>query len=52
MYVSVYRFKNTGDADATISTTSSQTIDGAATLTLSPGNAVDIESDGANWKVF
>ncbi|WP_197494553.1 MULTISPECIES: glycosyl hydrolase family 28-related protein [unclassified Gordonia (in: high G+C Gram-positive bacteria)] len=50
--VSVYRFKNTGDADATISTTSSQTIDGAATLTLSPGNAVDIESDGDNWRTF
>ena len=50
--VSVYRFKNTGAADATISTTSSQTIDGAATLTLSPGNAVDIESDGDNWRTF
>ncbi|OBA63663.1 hypothetical protein A5777_00180 [Gordonia sp. 852002-10350_SCH5691597] len=50
--VSVYRFKNTGAANATISTTSSQTIDGAATLTLSPGNAVDIESDGDNWRTF
>jgi hypothetical protein len=47
-----YSFKNIDSVDRTISTTSAQTIDGSATLVLPAGAAVDLISDGANWRVF
>lgn len=35
----------------TILTTSSQTIDGTTTITLTPDSAIDLVSDGANWRI-
>lgn len=47
-----YVIKNSGVGTITIDTTSSQTIDGAATQTLSTQYAsFTIFSDGANWKI-
>lgn len=48
----VYVFKNIDTSEHTISTTSSQTIDGATTFALSPGAAIQVVSDGSNWRVF
>lgn len=48
----IYRIKNTHSADRTISTTSAQTIEGSASLTLPTGDSVDIVSDGSNWRVI
>ena len=47
-----YRIKNAHTSAVTIATTSSQTIDGATTLTLNPNDSVTLVGDGANWKVF
>ena len=47
-----YTFKNVTTTDRTIATTSSQTIDGATTYTLAPGAAVEVVSDGSNWRIF
>ena len=47
-----YTFKNIDSTAKTITTTSSQTIDGAATLTLQPSAAVDLISDGSNWRII
>lgn len=45
-----YTVKNSGTGVITIATTSSQTIDGALTLTLAtPNMSVDLISDNANW---
>jgi hypothetical protein len=41
--------KNSGTGTITVATTSSQTIDGSTTQTLSSGSSMDVISDGANW---
>ncbi len=46
-----YTVKNITTSDKTISTTSSQTIDGATTLTVLPDMSVDLISDGSNWRI-
>lgn len=47
-----YQLKNTDTSAKTIATTSSQTIDGVTTYTLPPGAAVEVISDGSNWRIF
>lgn len=47
-----YTVKNTGSNTVTIATTSGQTIDGSASITLPVANtSVDLISNGANWNV-
>lgn len=45
-----YTLKNIHTADKTVSTTSSQTIDGG-TLTIRPNDSFDLMSDGTNWRI-
>jgi len=47
----IYIVKNSGSGTITIDPNGSQTIDGALTKTLSPGDVLQITSDGANWKI-
>lgn len=47
-----YTFKNYHSASVTIATTSSQTIDGTVGITLGVDEAVDIVSDGSNWRII
>jgi len=48
-----YNIKNTGSNTVTINTTSSQTIDGSLTATMSVTNTnLTVVSDGANWRVI
>ena len=48
-----YTIKRSGSGNITIATTSSQTIDGTSTYTISVTNqAIDIISDGTNWAVI
>jgi len=49
---SLYTLKNIHTSDITISTTSSQTIEGSSTLVLSAGSSSDVISDGANWRTI
>jgi len=49
---SSYRVKNVSSDDQSLATTGAETIDGMATLTLGPGQAAEIVSDGANWRIF
>src|ERR1700730_1514708 len=44
--------KNTSGGGITISTTSAQTIDGAATLAMPNNSAVMLQSDGSNWQIM
>lgn len=46
-----YTVKNIHSANVTVATTSSQTIDGTATISLAPEEAVDLISDSANWRI-
>lgn len=46
-----YTLKNIHSSDKIISTTSSQTIDGSTTLTILPGDSVDVISDGSSWRI-
>ena len=50
----VYHLKNTGSGTITLNTTSSQTIDGNAsgTVTLAQWDALTLASDGANWIII
>jgi hypothetical protein len=48
----VYKIKNIDTTNKTIFTTSSQTIDGTTTITLTPGASVELVSDGSNWRIF
>ena len=49
----IYNIKNSGTGTVTIATTSSQTIDGTTTKTLSVQyNSYTVQSDGANWIVL
>lgn len=47
-----YEINNDSAADITVSTTSSQTINGNATMVLSPNSSRKFMSNGSNWKVF
>jgi len=49
-----YTIKNSGGGIVTVATTSAQTIDGAASgsLTLSRWDSLTVVSDGANWIVI
>lgn len=48
-----YTIKNTGSGTISIGTTSSQTIDGgAAPISISAGNSLDLISDNANWFII
>ena len=49
-----YEIKNTGNGVVTILTTSSQTIDGNAsgTVTLAPLDGIGLKSNGANWIIL
>lgn len=44
-----YRIKNTGTADVTVNTTSSQTIDGKLTWAIKPGQCAALIADAGNW---
>lgn len=44
-----YTLKNVDTTNKTVSTTSSQTIDGSTTVTLTPNTAIDVLSDNSNW---
>lgn len=48
---SVYTFRNTHTAPIAILTTSSQTIDGLSAFSVSPGQSVEIVSNGTNWNL-
>lgn len=50
----VYNIKNTGNGLITVDTTSSQTIDGAAsgTITLAQYACLTVQSTGANWIIL
>jgi hypothetical protein len=47
----IYVVKNSGSGTITVDPNGSQTIDGALTKTLSPGDVLQITSDGVNWKI-
>ena len=47
-----YTIKNNHSADININTTSSQTIDGATSIVISPEDSVDIISNGTNWNII
>ena len=46
-----YVIKNSGTGTTTVATTSSQTIDGVTTLTLTQYQCVTVISNGANWVI-
>lgn len=46
-----YTVKNIDSVNRTLSTTSSQTIDGSTTLSIPSGSSYDVISDGANWRI-
>jgi len=46
-----YTAKNSGVSTITVATSLSQTIDGNATINISPGFSADLISDNANWRV-
>lgn len=48
----LYTFKNNHSADITVATTSSQTIDGTTTITISPEDSVTVVSTNANWSII
>ena len=49
---SLYVLKNIHSSDRTVSTTSSQTIEGLTTYTLPPNAAITVVSDNANWRII
>jgi hypothetical protein len=46
-----YVIKNSGNGVITLNTTSSQTIDGNLSITLTQNETVEVISDGSNWKI-
>jgi len=46
-----YTVKNNHSANITIDTAGAETIEGAASISIAPGEAVDITSDTTNWYV-
>lgn len=49
--LSYYVLKNTTAGTITVSTTSSQTIEGSTTYVLAAGESIDVVSDQANWRI-
>jgi hypothetical protein len=47
-----YTIKNVHTATVTVSTTSSQTIDGSTTFSMLPNVSIDVVSDGTNWRII
>lgn len=47
-----YSVTNSGSNTVTVATTSAQTINGSTTITLIPGQSVDLISNNANWSIF
>lgn len=47
-----YTIKNIAASNVSVSTTSSQTIDGSLTAVLTPNTSIDAVSDGTNWRVI
>jgi hypothetical protein len=47
----IYVVKNSGSGVVTVSTTSSQTIDGSNSKTLNNNDSIQIISDGSNWNI-
>lgn len=47
----VYTIKQVSASTGTVATTSSQTIDGSATVTLAQYKYVTVQSDGSNWLI-
>jgi hypothetical protein len=47
----IYVIKNSGSGVVTVSTTSSQTIDGSNSKTLNNNDSIQIISDGSNWNI-
>jgi hypothetical protein len=47
-----YSVKNNKTTAAVLATTAGQTIDGQSTLTLVPGEAVELIPNGVNWTIF
>jgi hypothetical protein len=47
----IFIIKNRGGGTITVNTTSSQTIDGSATQTLTTNQSIQVQSDGANWVI-
>ncbi len=50
----IFRVKNSGNGTITLATTSSQTIDGNAsgTITMTQYDAIDVQSDWSNWIIL
>jgi len=48
----VYNVKNTGTGTITVDTTTSETIDGALTVTLAQWENLTVQSNGANWIIL
>lgn len=47
-----YSIENAHSANITISTTSSQTMNGSLTAVMIPNQALEFISDNANWRIF
>lgn len=47
-----YTLKNIDTTNKTIATTSSQTIESLTTYTIQPNAAIELISDGANWRII
>lgn len=48
----VYTLRNTFSLPLTVSTTSSQTIEGMTSFTIDPGESFNFISDGSNWRII
>lgn len=48
----VFQIKNSGTGTVTVATTSSQTIDGAATVDLAQYENLTVQSNNANWIIL
>jgi len=48
----IYIIKNSGTGLVTVATSSSQTIDGATTKSLSQYESIEVQSDGSNWVII
>jgi hypothetical protein len=48
----IYIIKNSGSTNVIVDTTSSETIDGDSTYTLTPNSAIQLQSNGSDWIAF
>lgn len=46
-----YTLKNVDTTNKTVATTSSQTVDGSTTVSLTPNASLDVVSDNSNWVI-